>query len=103
MCNLYTLRGDIFGWAEVHEKFLDHELELPAGAAEGTSNIDLTWKEQLYPDYRGPIVVRSAEGSHRAAFARWGMPSSKQALFRAADNGPTSSARRARTSTSPSC
>lgn len=86
MCNNYIHKGDIFGWASAHEKFLGEELDLPAGAADGTSNVDLTWKEQLFPDYRAPIVVRTAEGRHRAAFARWGMPSSKQALFRAAEN-----------------
>lgn len=84
MCNLYTHKGDIFGWADAHEKFLGHELELPAGAAEGTSNIDLTWKEQLYPDYRAPIVRRTAEGRHQAFISRWGLPSSKKALMDAA-------------------
>lgn len=84
MCNLYTLEGDIFGWAEAHERFLGTALQLPAGAADGTSNIDLTWKPQVYPDYRAPIVRRAADGAHEVAFARWGMPSSKQALFQAA-------------------
>lgn len=84
MRNLYTHKGDIFGWADVNEKFLGHELDLLAGAAEGTSNIDLTWKEQLYPDYRAPIVRRTAEGRHEAIFSRWGLPSSKKALMDAA-------------------
>lgn len=84
MCNLHSHEGDIFGWAAAHEKFLGRVLRLPAGAADGTSNIDLTWKPQLYPDYRGPIVRRTADGADEAAFARWGMPSSKQALFQAA-------------------
>lgn len=84
MCNTYVHRGDVFVWASAHEKLLGEQLVLPAGAAEGASNIDLTWKEQLFPDDRAPIVIRTAEGRHRAAFARWGLPSSKQQLFKAA-------------------
>lgn len=84
MCNLYTLKSNIFGLAQAHAMFMGQELDLPAGAAEGASNIDLTWKEQLYPDYRAPIVRRTAEGRHQAAFARWGMPTSREALYSAA-------------------
>lgn len=84
MCNLYTFEGDILGWAQAHQRLVGAALRLPAGAAEGRANIDLTWKPQVYPDYRAPIVRRSADGAHVAAFARWGMPTSKQALFQAA-------------------
>lgn len=84
MCNLYTIEGDIFSWAEAHERFLGRALRLPAGAAEGASNIDLTWKPQVYPDYRAPIVRLGSDGAEEVGFARWGMPSSKQALFVAA-------------------
>lgn len=84
MCNLYSLDVDIFGWAEAHEKFLGRELGLPRGAAEGTANIDITWKPQIYPDYRAPMV-RSIYGVadrplDDAVFARWGMPSPQFAL-----------------------
>lgn len=84
MCNLYTLDGDILSWAEAHEQVMGTALSLPAGAVEGASNIDLTWKAQVYPDYRAPIVRRSAEGADEVAFSRWGMPTSRQALFQAA-------------------
>jgi putative SOS response-associated peptidase YedK len=84
MCNLYELKFDIWGWAQAHEDFLRKHLRTPAGALEGTANIDVTWKPQLYPDYRAPIVRLGDDGAHEAHFARWGMPSSKQALFQAA-------------------
>lgn len=80
MCNLYQLKTDIFGWAKAHENFLDRVLSLPIGAAEGSANIDLTWKPQLYPDYRAPLVVRGEDGRDHAHFARWGMPSPQFAL-----------------------
>lgn len=38
----------------------------------------------IYPDYPAPIVRTGAEGSREIALARWGMPSSKKALFDAA-------------------
>lgn len=80
MCNLYSLETDMFGWAEAHARFTGEALPVPT---EGT-NIDLTWKPQLYPDYRAPILRNTVEGSQEIGFARWGMPSSKQALFQAA-------------------
>lgn len=80
MCNLYSFKTDLFGWAKAHEDFLGRVLSLPAGAAAGEANLDLTWKPQLYPDYRAPIVVRGDDGADTAAFARWGMPSPKFAL-----------------------
>lgn len=90
MCNLYTLKGDLFGWAAEHEKLVGQVLPLPAGAAEGTSNIDLTWKEQIYPDYRAPILRTTPLGVEEVAFARWGMPSPAFALRgRNADSGVT--------------
>jgi putative SOS response-associated peptidase YedK len=84
MCNLYTIEGDIFGWAEAHERFLGQALPLPPGAREGTSNIDLAWKPQVYPDYRAPILRNGADGRQEVAFARWGMPTSRKALLDAA-------------------
>ena len=38
----------------------------------------------IYPDYAAPIVRLGADGARELATARWGMPSSKQALFQAA-------------------
>lgn len=35
----------------------------------------------LYPDYPAPIVRHGLDGERELALARWGMPSSKKALF----------------------
>lgn len=80
MCNLYELYIDLYGWAEAHERLLGEALPMPGAG----SNIDLTWKAQLYPDYRAPILRNIAEGGQEVGFARWGMPSSKKALLDAA-------------------
>ncbi|WP_309642964.1 SOS response-associated peptidase family protein [Phenylobacterium sp.] len=84
MCNLYELDVDLLGWAKAHEDFLGRRLPLPAGAAEGQANLDMTWKTQLYPDYRAPILRHDGLGGQTVAFARWGLPSSRKALMDAA-------------------
>jgi len=38
----------------------------------------------VYPDYSAPIVRHGLDGERELALARWGMPSSKKALFDAA-------------------
>jgi putative SOS response-associated peptidase YedK len=38
----------------------------------------------IYPDYSAPIVRNGDDGQRHLEFARWGMPSSKKALFEAA-------------------
>lgn len=38
----------------------------------------------LYPDYPAPIVRHGLDGEREVALARWGMPSSRKALFDAA-------------------
>lgn len=38
----------------------------------------------LYPDYPAPIVRNGLDGEREVALARWGMPSSRKALFDAA-------------------
>lgn len=80
MCNLYELPIDLYAWAEAHEYLFGEALPMPAAG----SNIDLSWKPQLYPDYRAPILRNTADGGREIGFSRWGMPSSKQALFQAA-------------------
>ncbi|MDO8912279.1 MAG: SOS response-associated peptidase family protein [Phenylobacterium sp.] len=80
MCNLYELHTDLYGWADAHEQLLGEPLPMPAAG----SNIDLTWKPQLYPDYRAPILRNTVGGGQEIGFARWGMPSSKFALMQAA-------------------
>lgn len=81
MCNLYTLKVDINGWATAHENFLGRPLPI-AGGPEALSN--RTWKTEIYPDYEAPILRNVAGGGQEVAFHRWGMPSSRQALFLAA-------------------
>lgn len=83
MCNLYTLKGDIFGWAEAHEKFLGTVLPIQGGP-QALSN--RTWKAPFYPDYEAPILRNTADGGREVGFARWGMPSSSQAIFEAASS-----------------
>jgi putative SOS response-associated peptidase YedK len=38
----------------------------------------------IYPDYEAPVVVNAGDGSREMRNMRWGMPTSKQALFKAA-------------------
>ena len=38
----------------------------------------------VYPDYPAPVIVANADGSREMRNMRWGMPTSKQALFNAA-------------------
>ncbi|MBD3836780.1 SOS response-associated peptidase family protein, partial [Brevundimonas sp.] len=40
----------------------------------------------IYPDYDAPIVRTGADGVRELAMARWGMPSSRKALFDAASS-----------------
>ncbi|MDG2531030.1 SOS response-associated peptidase [Caulobacter endophyticus] len=75
MCNIYELEFDIFGWAQAHEDLLGRHLTLPGGVSFADANIDLTFSQFIYPDYRAPIVRRGAAGADEVHFARWGMPS----------------------------
>lgn len=84
MCNLYSMNGELLAWAKAHDAALGQIFPLPAGAEEGTSNLDLAWKTEIYPDYRAPILKADGQGGREVGFARWGMPSSKKALFDAA-------------------
>jgi putative SOS response-associated peptidase YedK len=38
----------------------------------------------IYPDYAAPVIVNGEEGARVMRDMRWGMPTSKQALFKAA-------------------
>ena len=38
----------------------------------------------IYPDYPAPVVVKTADGQREMRDMRRGMPSSRQALFKAA-------------------
>jgi putative SOS response-associated peptidase YedK len=35
----------------------------------------------IFPDYPAPVVRNAPDGIRELAMVRWGMPSSKQALF----------------------
>ncbi|WP_298158777.1 SOS response-associated peptidase family protein [Brevundimonas sp.] len=67
MCNLYRSKsgpGDILAMARA--------LNSDVGNLE---------PRDIYPDYSAPIVRLDAEGERILTMARWGMPSSKKALF----------------------
>ena len=48
------------------------------------SNVGNLAPGDVYPDYPAPIVRSGLDGERELALARWGMPSSKKALFDAA-------------------
>lgn len=70
MCNLYSLRK---GPASI--------LDLARAMRGEVGNLE---PRDIYPDYPAPIVRQSADGERELVFARWGLPSSKKALFDAA-------------------
>ena len=67
MCNLYS-----------HTKGQTAILEFTRAMVDRTGN--LPPQPGIFPDYAAPIVRNGAEGRELVT-ARWGMPSSKQALF----------------------
>lgn len=67
MCNLYSLTK---GQAAI--------VSLTRAMRDNTGNLPPL--PGIYPDYNAPIV-RNAGGERELALARWGMPSSHQALF----------------------
>jgi len=70
MCNLYRMRS---GPSDILA--LTRAMENQAGNVE---------PRDTYPDYPAPIVRHGEDGRRVLALARWGMPSSKKALFDAA-------------------
>src|SRR4051794_10578889 len=73
MCNLYSHTSNVeaiirlFKVLRVHPK---------AG--------NLPPQPGIYPDYSAPVVRKDADGERELTMMRWGMPSSSQALFKAA-------------------
>jgi putative SOS response-associated peptidase YedK len=70
MCNLYRMRsgpGDI--------------LALTRAMSSDVGNLE---PRDIYPDYPAPIVRTGADGQRELVLSRWGLPSSKKALFDAA-------------------
>jgi putative SOS response-associated peptidase YedK len=75
MCNNYDNDPTLIEWAEKFRTFLGLLLTMPAGAAEGTSN--LTYKSGMWPKYQG-LFVRAADPLAPAAglepaVGRWGV------------------------------
>ena len=70
MCNLYSITTNQQAILQFTRAMVDWAGNLPPLPG-------------VFPDYSAPIVRSTAEG-RELAMARWGMPSSQQALFDAA-------------------
>ena len=71
MCNLYAImeaRAEVARMARAMTDRNNNQPPMPG----------------VYPDYSAPVIVKAADGSREMRNMRWGMPSSKQALFKAA-------------------
>ena len=68
MCNLYRMRT---GAADI--------LAASRAMSADVGNLE---PRDIYPDYSAPIVRNGVEG-RELVLARWGLPSSSQALFKA--------------------
>jgi putative SOS response-associated peptidase YedK len=70
MCNLYSMTRSQAAIRELIRAMHDRTGNLPPLPG-------------IYPDYLAPIVRNGADGARELVMARWGMPSSHQALFEA--------------------
>lgn len=70
MCNLYSMTSNVDAIRALTGTMLDTTGNLPPMPG-------------IFPDYAAPIVRNTGEG-RELALVRWGMPSSSQALFKAA-------------------
>jgi hypothetical protein len=71
MCNLYAImeaRAEVARLARAMHDRNDNQPPMPG----------------VYPDYPAPVIVTTEDGSREMRNMRWGMPTSKQALFKAA-------------------
>lgn len=71
MCNLYSVTKGQQAIRELSRAMRDTTGNLPPMPG-------------VFPDYPAPIVRTAADGGRELAMARWGMPSSKKAIFDAA-------------------
>ena len=71
MCNLYAMMRT------------RAEAATAAGAMRDRNN-NQPPSPGIYPDYPAPIVLKGEDGQREMRDLRWGMPSSKQALFQLA-------------------
>lgn len=70
MCNLYNITTNQLAILQATRAMID-----------SLGNLEPTL--DIYPDYKAPIV-RNTPGGREMAMVRWGLPSSKQALYQAA-------------------
>src|ERR1700761_6856585 len=71
MCNLYAHMKSRAEAAKLAKAFRDRNNNQPPSPG-------------IYPDYLAPVVVAGEDGQREMRDMRWGMPTSKQALFEAA-------------------
>lgn len=71
MCNLYAMMKGRAEVAALARALTDRNNNQPPMAG-------------VYPDYPAPVVLRGGDGQREMRDLRWGMPSSKKALFDAA-------------------
>lgn len=71
MCNLYAMMRGRAEAAALARAFGDRNNNQPPMSG-------------VYPDYAAPVIVHGADGRRELRDLRWGMPSSKPALFEAA-------------------
>lgn len=71
MCNLYSMNASQAAIARATKALLDRLGNMPPLPG-------------IFPDYPAPIVRNTASGERELVMARWGMPSSSQALHKAA-------------------
>lgn len=70
MCNLYSHTRNVEAMRKLFAAFDD-------------AGVNMSSQPGIFPDYAAPII-RNEEGGPKLAMTRWGMPSSKQAIFQAA-------------------
>src|ERR1700684_3369969 len=70
MCNLYAIMRD--------------RAEIAALARAMDRNNNQPPMPGVYPDYPAPVILKADDGTREMRNLRWGMPTSKQALFKAA-------------------
>ena len=71
MCNLYSMTRSRAEVARLARAMADRNHNQPPMAG-------------VYPDYAAPVVLKGDGGAREMRDLRWGMPTSKQALFKAA-------------------
>lgn len=71
MCNLYSMTRSVDAMRKLFAKFDAPDTNLPPLPG-------------IFPDYPAPIIRSQGEGVAALTMTRWGMPSSKRAIFEAA-------------------